>query len=128
VQLPPLRDRIEDVPALVKHFVSRATNPFFDASLVEFTDDAIAVLSAYHWPGNLTELCQIVTKIASTSETRVITSQQLPMRLREVKQWPRLSDYMVGQQKQYVDMVLHACRGDKTKAAEVLGLDPSQFP
>ncbi len=127
VHLPPLRDRIEDVPVLVKHFVSRATNPFFDASLVEFTDDAMAVFSAYHWPGNLTELCQIVTKIASTSETRVVTSQQLPMRLREVKQWPRLSDYMIGQQKQYVDMVLHACRGDKAKAAEVLGVDPTQF-
>ncbi|MFA5263947.1 MAG: sigma-54 dependent transcriptional regulator [Opitutaceae bacterium] len=128
VHLPPLRDRIEDVPALVKYFVSHATNPLFDASLVEFTDDAMAVFLAYHWPGNLSELCQIVTKIASTSESRVITSQQLPMRLREVKQWPRLSDYMMGQQKQYVDMVIHACRGDKTKAAEVLGLDPSKLP
>ncbi len=112
---------------MVRHFVGRATNPLFDANLVEFTDDALAVLSAYHWPGNLTELCQVVTKIASTTPTRVITSQQLPMRLREVRQWPSLSEYLEGQQQQYIDMVLHACHGDKTKASQVLGLDASKL-
>jgi DNA-binding NtrC family response regulator len=127
VTLPPLRERKEDVPALVRHFSGLATNPLFDASLVEFTDDALFVLGAYHWPGNLSELCQVVTKIASTTESRVITSQQLPMRLREEKQWPKLADYLEGQQKQYIDMVLHACHGDKAKASAVLGLDVSKL-
>jgi two-component system, NtrC family, response regulator HydG len=123
VQLVPLRDRTEDIPLLVKHYTAQATNPLFDTNLIEFTDDAMAVMSAYHWPGNLTELNQVVTKIAATTETRVITSQQLPLRLRELKHWPALTEFLAGQEKQYIDMVLHACRNDKAAAAKVLGVD-----
>lgn len=125
VQMPALRERAEDLPLLVKHYVTKATNPHFDASLVEFTDDALAVLCAYHWPGNLTELYQVVSKIAATTETRIVTSQQLPLRLRELKNWPSLAEYLAGQEKQYREMVLHACHGDKAAAAKVLGIDVS---
>lgn len=122
VVMPPLRDRVEDIPLLVKHYSSKATNPHFDANLVEFTDDALGVLCAYHWPGNLTELYQVVSKIAATTETRIITSSQLPLRLKELKNWPTLTEYLAGQEKQYREMVLHACRGDKVAAAKVLGV------
>lgn len=127
VVLPPLRERAEDIPLLVKHFATKSTNPLFDASLVEFTEDAIEVLKAYYWPGNLTELHQVVSKIAATAESRVVTSQELPMRLREVKDWPSLADYLNGQQKQYFDLVLRACGDDKAKAAKVLGVDVSKL-
>lgn len=127
VQMPALRDRIDDVPLLVKHYAAQATNPLFDANLIEFTDDALAVMNAYHWPGNLTELYQVVSKIAATTETRVVTSQQLPLRLRELKHWPALAEYLAGQEKQYIDMVLHACRGDKAAAAKVLGVDAGKL-
>jgi two-component system response regulator HydG len=127
VVIPPLRDRTDDIPALVKHFAGKTTNPNFDASQVEFTDDAIEVLQAYHWPGNLTELNQVVSKLASTAESRVITSQELPMRLKEVKDWPKLEDFLAGQQKQYTDIVLRACNDDKAKAAKVLGIPVAQL-
>jgi two-component system response regulator HydG len=123
LQMPALRDRKEDIPELVKHFTLRATNPLVDPNLIEFTDDAMAVLTAYHWPGNLTEMSQVITKIASTAETRVVTSQQLPLRLREMKHWPTLEEYLSGQERQYMDRVIHACRGDKAAAAKVLGVD-----
>ncbi|MGA2691026.1 MAG: response regulator [Opitutaceae bacterium] len=127
LQMPALRDRKQDIPVLVKHFTSRATNTIIDTNLIEFTDDAMAVLTAYHWPGNLTELYQVVSKIASTTETRVVTSEQLPLRIRELKHWPTLVEYTAGQEKQYMDRVLHACRGDKAVAAKVLGIDVSRF-
>jgi two-component system, NtrC family, response regulator HydG len=127
VQMPPLRERLEDIPLLVKHYTLQATNPLVDVNLIEFTDDALAVMAAYHWPGNLTELLQVVSKIAATTETRVITSQQLPLRLRELKHWPALAEYLAGQEKQYVDLVLHACRGDKAAAAKVLGVDAAKL-
>ncbi|WP_414661044.1 sigma-54-dependent transcriptional regulator [Horticoccus sp. 23ND18S-11] len=127
VQMPALRERAEDIPLLVKHYAAQAANPLFDANLIEFTEDAKNVMSAYHWPGNLTELSQVVSKIAGTSDTRVITSQQLPLRLRELKHWPTLEEYLAGQEKQYLDMVLHACRNDKTAAAKVLGVDVSKL-
>jgi DNA-binding NtrC family response regulator len=127
VTMPPLRERKEDIPLLVKHFTTKATNPIIDTNFIEFTDDAIAVLSAYHWPGNVSELLQLVTKIVSTTETRVVTSEQLPLRLRELKHWPTLADFVAGQERQYVDRVLHACRGDKAVAAKVLGVDLSRL-
>ncbi|MES2696036.1 MAG: response regulator [Verrucomicrobiota bacterium] len=123
VHMPPLRERTEDLPLLVKSYAAQAANPMLDANLIEFTPDALAVMAAYHWPGNLTELVQVVSKIAGTTETRVVTSQQLPVRLRQLKDWPSLSEYLSGQEKQYIDMVLHACRGDKAAAAKVLGVD-----
>ena len=126
-QMPPLRDRAEDIPLLVKHYSSQATNPHFDAKLVEFTDDALGVMGAYHWPGNLTELLQVVSKIVSTTETRVVTSQQLPLRLRELKHWPTLTEFLNGQEKQYIDHVLTTCKGDKAAAAKVLGVDVSKL-
>jgi two-component system response regulator HydG len=127
VQMPPLRDRADDIPLLVKHYLGQAANPLFEANLIEFTDDALALMASYHWPGNLTELVQVVSKIAATTETRVITSQQLPLRLRELKHWPSLTEYLAGQEKQYCDMVLHACRNDKAAAAKVLGVDVSKL-
>jgi DNA-binding NtrC family response regulator len=127
VQLPPLRERAGDIPPLVKHYGAQATNPHFDAKLVEFTDDALGVMQAYHWPGNLTELQQVVSKIASSTETRVVTSQQLPLRLRELKHWPTLAEYLSGQEKQYIDHVLSTCKGDKAAAAKVLGVDASKL-
>jgi two-component system response regulator HydG len=123
VHTPPLRERADDIPLLVKHYAAQAANPLFESNLIEFTDDSLSLMAAYHWPGNLTELGQVVSKIAATTETRVITSQQLPLRLRELKHWPPLSEYLAGQEKQYTDMVLHACRNDKTAAAKVLGVD-----
>jgi DNA-binding NtrC family response regulator len=127
LHMPPLRDRKEDIPLLVKHFSMRATNTLVDTNVLEFTDDAMAVLMAYHWPGNLTEMYQLVSKIASTTETRVMTSEQLPLRLRQLENWPTLAEFTAGQEKQYMDRVLHACRGDKVVAAKVLGIDLSKL-
>ena len=119
---PALRERIEDIPVLVRHCASQSVNPHLDPKLIEFTEDALAVMTAYHWPGNVTELFQVVSRIAATTATRVVTSQQLPLRLREVKSWPSLEEYLRGQERHYTDQVLQACRGDKAAAAKVLGV------
>jgi len=123
VHLPPLRERAEDIPLLVRHITAQVANPQFDSKLIEFTADALAVMTAYHWPGNLIELHQVVSKIVATTETRVVTSKQLPLRLRDVKQWPALAEFLAGQERQYIDQVVHACHGDKAAAARVLGIE-----
>lgn len=127
VQLPALRERLEDIPALLKDVASRTVNPQFDAKQVEFTDDAIATLSAYRWPGNLAEFTQVVSQVIATTETRVITSEQLPLRIHELNDWPPLADYLAGQEKQYIARVLNACQGDKARAAAALKIDPSRL-
>lgn len=71
---------------------------------------------------NLTELYQVISKTAATTQTRIVTSEQLPLRLRDIQHWPKLAEYLAGQEKQYVEMVLNACRGDKARTAAVLGV------
>lgn len=83
IQMPPLRDRSGDIPLLVRHCLSRVANPHFDANRIEFAAEAMAAMTAYRWPGNLTELFQVVSTVAATTEVRIITLGQLPQRLRE---------------------------------------------
>jgi len=127
VHLPPLRERLEDIPLLLKDIAAKTSNPLHDAKQVEFTEDALTTLRAYRWPGNLAEFRQVVSQVITTTETRVITSAQLPLRIHELKDWPPLADYLAGQEKQYIARVLHACKGDKARAAKTLGIDASRL-
>ena len=88
-----------------------------------FPESDLATLCAYRWPGNLAEFTQVVSQVVTTTETRVITSEQLPLRIHELNDWPALSDYLAGQEKQYIARVLNACQGDKARAAAALKID-----
>jgi len=127
VEMPPLRERSEDIPALIKSIAAVVNNPQFDARQLEFSADALATLRAYRWPGNLVEFTQVVSQVITTTETRVITAAQLPLRIHELKDWPKLADYLAGQEKEYVARVLNACQGDKAKAAKTLGIDVARL-
>lgn len=123
VELPALRDRLEDLPLLLADLATRTTNPHFESRQVEFSEEALATLRTYRWPGNLDEFYQTVSQVVSLTETRVITAAQLPLRVHELQDWPTLADYLGGQERQYVARVLQACRGDRTRAAATLGVD-----
>jgi hypothetical protein len=84
ISLPPLREYADDIKSLVKHYSLQAANPVLDPNLIEFTDATIATMAAYRWPGNLTELRQVVSQIVTTTQTRVITPRQLPLKLRTI--------------------------------------------
>jgi DNA-binding NtrC family response regulator len=127
VEMPPLRERPEDIPILLRNIAAKGTNPQIDARLAEFTEDALATLKAYRWPGNLDEFNQVISQVITTTETRVITSAQLPLRIQDLRNWPSLADYLAGQERQYVARVLHACQGDKVRAAKALGIDPARL-
>lgn len=127
VEMPPLRERPEDIPALLRGIASKVSNPQFDSRQLEFTVDALATLRAYRWPGNLAEFTQLISQVITTAETRVITSAQLPLRIHELKDWPTLADYLAGQEKQYIARVLNASGGDKVKAAKTLGVDVTRL-
>lgn len=125
ISVPPLRERLSDLPELIKSLLVGATNPNFDVKLVEFTADAIQVLENYRWPGNVLELNQVVSRIAASTESRMVTAEQLPMKLKELGEWPNLESYMAAQRKHYVSTVLRACNDDRAKAAQILGVDVS---
>ena len=68
ILIPPLRDRIEDVPILAHHFARRA-GPELNRSVVTISADAIALLQRYHWPGNVRELQHAVERAVILSPT-----------------------------------------------------------
>ncbi|HEX2250656.1 MAG TPA: sigma-54 dependent transcriptional regulator [Gemmatimonadales bacterium] len=63
IELPPLRERLEDLPALVAHLAERVR----PRNAARFTDDALAALSAYSWPGNIRELANLVERLSILS-------------------------------------------------------------
>jgi len=74
IHIPPLRDRPEDIPLLIRHFV----NIFAPDKPLEFTPGAMSLLMDYPWPGNVRELKNMMERLALISETEVITESQLP--------------------------------------------------
>jgi two-component system response regulator HydG len=130
LHLPPLRERPEDVPLLASHFLDRlsALNGGRRATLAA---EALEVLSRYDWPGNVRELENALERAAVLSRGDVIEASALPERVREAPR-PRLAadaqppnPTMEVVERAYIQWVLRAEGGNKTKAAEVLGIDPS---
>jgi two-component system, NtrC family, response regulator HydG len=127
VHLPPLRERPEDLPVLIKEATVKSTSARFDSRQIEYAPDAMAALLSYRWPGNQGELAQVISRLVSATETRVVHASQLPLHVRELKDWPTLADYLAMQEKDYLARALQACGGDKARAAKALGVDVARF-
>ena len=130
VNLPPLRDRREDIPILVDHFVKR----YFRQRGEEPRGISPAVLQAfmrYPWPGNVRELENAIERAVILTEGEVIALDGLPEKIAERRAEPLVSDRtatnptMETIERAYIMWVLESEQGNKTRAAEVLGIDPS---
>ena len=124
IQLPPLRERQEDIPLLVQHFIekycSRCSKELF------FTESAMKVLLSYHWPGNIRELENTVERMVTISSSSQISEDDLPDFLKARPQWsPRqLKSVVADAEANHIRQVLKATGGRKKKAAEILGITP----
>jgi len=78
VELPPLRKRVEDIPLLVRHFLKRFSN----GSPLGISDEALDVLTAYSWPGNIRELQNLIERLVVLNQGECIECQHLPIKLR----------------------------------------------
>jgi DNA-binding NtrC family response regulator len=128
VMLPPLRDRAEDVLPLADHFLAEAGQRS-GKRIVGFTQAALKIALAYPWPGNVRELENVVERAVALAEGDQITPEDLPSQVRE----RRSSDVLAGAlargltlaelEREYINRVLQAEGGNKTRAAQRLGLD-----
>jgi len=82
IAVPPLRDRREDIPLLVDHFIAR-NNDRLGTRIRGITAPARKLLIGYHWPGNVRELENIIERAAVLAESEVLNPDDLPPRLRE---------------------------------------------
>jgi DNA-binding NtrC family response regulator len=130
LHLPPLRDRADDVPLLADYFLKsfaeqRGQEP------PSLSEETRGVLQSYDWPGNVRELENALERAAVLSNGGEIKPGTLPDRLTAQKAAPLVSDRLPPNpqleiiERAYIHWVLQAEGGNKTRTAEVLGIDPS---
>ena len=80
IRLPPLRDRVEDIPLLIAHFLARHRSP--ELGVAELPPDVLKALDTYHWPGNVRELMHAIERMAALHSEGAWSAADLPSPLR----------------------------------------------
>ncbi len=128
VPLPPLRERKEDIPLLVNHFLQKYAQRLGKPS-VKISRQAMQVLVNYDWPGNVRELENMVERTVALCEGDSIETTDLPEKLTRVRIAIRdLVEYQVtldALEEDHIKKVLQKVSGDKAKAAQILGINLS---
>ena len=128
VRLPALRERKDDIEEMVEHFLKKLTVGKEPKTVSKEARDA---LLAYDWPGNVRELENVIERAVILTENGVITPQDLPERVVQggkgrgslVIDNPTMT--LEELEREYILKVLHHTGGQKKRASEVLGINPS---
>jgi len=126
--LPSLRERPEDIEMLAAHFLSQTAEEL-NIPLKGISEQALAVLKNYDFPGNVRELINILRRAAAFTQSDTIQVQDLPNKMRQLptrdfhpsllpREWVPLETL----RKSYAQLVLDHCDGNKQKAAKILNV------
>jgi two-component system, NtrC family, response regulator PilR len=137
IHLPPLRERIEDIPILVAYFIGRVARDV-GKSVSGISPEALAVLERYHWPGNIRELENVIERAIVLGSSDQITEDALPPHLaqpRERGEFPvdipaggmDLEGLLAAVESRYIRLALDRAGGLQVRAAELLRLSFRQF-
>ena len=131
IVLPPLRDRSSDIPALIDHFRRRHQERLGLEDLQPASAEVLEALQEHSWPGNVRELEHVVQRAivdsGSLSDVRVVqallaaeSGERDP-----VETSPRIGDSLTLEEieKLHIEAVLRRCEGNRTRAAEMLGIE-----
>lgn len=132
LSVPPLRERRDDLPLLIDHFLVRARENYSASRAKSFTPELVAMLSRYNWPGNVRELENLVKRlvIVSTGETIGLEDYERHVAAgaaepSPMSRWRATLAPLRQVEDEYIAWVIRQCEGNKTKAAEILGIDVS---
>ena len=129
--LPPLRERVEDVPLLINHFLDL----FSPNTLIRIAPEAIEVLTAYPWPGNVRELENMVERLVTVGDGTDITTDDIPLELKlptytsldETLSEISFQEIIRSTERELIGWAMKKARGNKTQAAKLLKMKPSTF-
>lgn len=131
-QIPPLRERLEDVPVLVEHF-NRKFSLSYGKKLKEFSAEAIESLQNYVWLGNVRELKNTIERVVIMVEKQKITGEDLP-RFNVIEdapassfRFPSFKDATDAYQREFILHKLGEFDGNVSKAADAMGVDRSHL-
>jgi len=138
IQLPPLRERGEDIPLLAEYFLGKYRDQM-GKGIHSVSQDSMDLLAAYEWPGNIRELENVVERAVALEKSQSILPESLPDHI--VKRVPKgpaaagllpesgfnLEEHVEGLEKEYIMQALQRARGVQVKAAELLGIPYRSF-
>ncbi len=122
IALPPLRNRKDDIPALIEYFLGRLRP---GERMARITDGALVCLMAYDWPGNIRELQNVLERGLILSEGGVITEQSLPRELVDTMASSTANGPFLPLkeiERQHILAVIEYVNGSRTRAAQILGI------
>jgi two-component system, NtrC family, response regulator PilR len=138
IHLPPLREREEDVPLLAEHFLAKYRDQM-GKDIHGLSQDAMDLLDAYEWPGNIRELENVIERAVALEKSQMILPESLPEHIaRRVAKGPaaagllpesgfNLEEHVEGLEKEYITQALVRAGGVQVKAAELLGMTFRSF-
>ncbi len=123
ISLPPLRDRKEDIPLLVHHFLGKLSEEL-QKKISQISPEALEILSQYSWPGNVRELEHTIERAVTLSTQPIILKEDLPPKILDAVKPVKLHS-LKDIERDYVLKILQQTNGNKKKASEILGIDRS---
>ena len=135
INIPPLRERKEDIPLLINYFLKKFVSQYEDA-LPDVSQEVTDVLLAYNWPGNVRELENVIEHAVAFSKSKGISIETLPEYLRRIdnictdllsmdlsnKQEINLQDTLTEVEKKLIQWAHQKTNGNQVKMAEILGI------
>jgi DNA-binding NtrC family response regulator len=128
IELPPLREKREDIPLLARHFLIKFGKGL-KKNITGVSEESLKFLLNYSWPGNVRELENVIQRAITLTRHEIILPEDLPNAIvqkedENVIQKGLREKYTVDQlEREYIKKVLVETGGNKSKAAEILGLD-----
>jgi transcriptional regulator with PAS, ATPase and Fis domain len=124
VMLPPLRERMSDLPLLVSHFLRRLSRQS-RKKVLEIRPEAMRILLNYQWPGNVRELENVVEHAYVLAKEESVTASDLPPYLQDSSPVKALGQGLEDVEREHLLRVLEQCGGNKIEAARKLKISRS---
>ncbi len=119
IDVPPLRRRKDDIPALADFYIKRFSE-MFHRPISGISGNAMLALRQYHWPGNVRELVNVLERAVITCKEGKITIQNLPFTSEDYEDDSDLN--LKNAERSFIEIALKQTRNNKTKAAKLLGI------
>ena len=123
INMPPLRERGDDILLLINHLVRKISGDL-EKAVPRISDRALKVLTRYQWPGNVRELENVIHRLLLMSDDDIIDVPDLPSLMRfSALRAGDLTRTLKEVETQYIRDVLDSVQGNKASAARILGID-----